>query len=111
MSKKDSQLRQHLQVQELNICHGRPQQIPVFKTPVYPTNINIMWEDCQSIMNIDTFVATEIREMVELNVITIHDVESKCALYSYCTIARHAVKVKQDTGYGGRDQRHVQTYI
>ena len=52
-------------------------------------------------MNMETFVATEIRaerSMVELNVITIHDVESKCALYSYCTIAGHAVKVKQDTG-------------
>ena len=67
------------------------------KAPVYPTDISIEWKNCQSIMNIETFIATEIREMVELNVITIH-VESKCALYSYCTIAGHAVKVKQDMG-------------
>ena len=99
-AKKDSQLRQHLHVQELNIFHGHP-QLPVFKAPVHPTDISVVWEICQDIMNIETFIATEIRaqpSMVELNVITIHDVESKCALYSYCTIAGHAVKVKQDTG-------------
>ena len=72
----------------------------MFKAPVYPTDISLVWEICQSIVNIETFIATEIREprMVELNVITIHGVESKCALYSYCTIAGHAVKVKQDMG-------------
>ena len=99
-AKKDSQLRQHLHVQELNILHGHP-QLPVFKAPVHPTDISVVWEICQDIMNIETFVATEIRaqpSMVELNMITIHDVESKCALYSYCTIAGHAVKVKQDMG-------------
>ena len=99
-AKKDSQLRQHLHVQELNIYHGYP-QLPVFKAPVHPTDTGVVWENCQDIMNIETHVATQIKvqpNMVELNVITIHDVESKCALYSYCTITGHAVKVKQDMG-------------
>ena len=67
-AKKDSQLRQHLHVQELNIFHGRP-QLPVFKAPVYPTDTSIMWENCQDIMNIEAFIATEIiaePSMVEL---------------------------------------------
>ena len=51
-------VRQHLHVQELNIFHGRPQQLPLFKAPVYPTDISVMWENCQSIMNIETFVTT-----------------------------------------------------
>ena len=82
-TKKDSQLRQHLHVQELNVLHGHP-QLPVFKAPVHPTDTNVVWENCQDI-NVEIFVATEVRDepsMVDLNVITIHDVESKCALYS-----------------------------
>ena len=31
--KKDSQLRQHLHVQELSIFHGHPQQLPVCQGP------------------------------------------------------------------------------
>ena len=59
--------------------------------------------ECQDIMNVDIYVATgeKIPNMVDLNVITIHDVESKCAYYLYCTIAGHAVKMKQDTGAEG----------
>ena len=70
--------------------------------PLYtPTDASVVWEICQDIMNIETHVATEMKaqpSMVELNVITIHDLESKCALYLYCTFAGHAVKVKQNTG-------------
>ena len=40
-AKKDSQLRQHLHVQELNILHGHP-QLPVFKAPVHPTDMGVM---------------------------------------------------------------------
>ena len=34
----------------------------------------------------------------ELDVITVHDDELKCAIYSYCTIAGQTIKIKQDTG-------------
>ena len=37
-------------------------------------------------------------QTVDVNVITIHDVETKCSNFSYVTINRHPVKVKQDTG-------------
>ena len=39
-----------------------------------------------------------IPQTVDVNVITIHNVETKCSNYSYVTVNRHPVKVKQNTG-------------
>ena len=97
-AKRDSQLRQKLQVHELNIFHGCP-TYPVFKAPVFLTSTGVVWGTTQDIMNFNVFVATEKTVPVNgLDVITVHDVESKCAIYSYCTIAGQTVKIKQDTG-------------
>ena len=50
-------------------------------------------------VNINIFVATEkIVPVNGLDLITVHDVEAKCAVYSYCDIAGKIVKAKQDTG-------------
>ena len=79
-AKKDSQLHQKLQVHEMNILHGHP-VYPVFKAPVFPTSISVVWDTTQDIMNLNVFVATEKTVPVNgLDVITVYDVESKCAI-------------------------------
>ena len=90
-AKRDSQLHQKLQVHKVNILHGHP-MYPVFKAPVFTTNTGVVWDTTQDIMNLNVFVATEKTAPVnELDVITVHDVESKCAIY-YCTIAGQTSK-------------------
>ena len=72
---------------------------PVMKTPVFPTSTGIVWDITEDIMNTNVCVATE--KMVSehgLDVITVHDVEAKCDIYSYCNIPGQIVKTKQDTG-------------
>ena len=105
---KDSQLCQHISVQELCIQNGHPTQCasydtecnlkPVLQAPVNPTNTSIVCENCQDIVELDIHVATPRITSNEVNVIMIHDVELKCSHYSYVTIGRHPVKIKQDTG-------------
>ena len=68
-------------------------------TPVTPVDTNIVWEDCQNIVELDIHVATStVISRPQVDVITFHYVELKCSHYSYVTIARHPVKIKQDTG-------------
>ena len=62
------------------------------KTPVFPTNTGIVWDT-------NTYVATEkMVPMHGLDIITVHDVEAKCTIYSCCNIAGQIVEIKQDTG-------------
>ena len=69
------------------------------KTPVFPTNTSIVWDTTDDIVNTNMYVTTEkMVPMYGLDVITVHDVEAKCAIYSYCNIAGQIVKIKQDTG-------------
>ena len=69
------------------------------KTPVFPTSTGIVWDTTDDIVNTNMYVATEkMVPMHGLDVITVHDVEAKCAIYSYCNIAGQIVKIKQDTG-------------
>ena len=97
-AKRDNQLHQKLKVHEVNIFHGRP-SYPVFKAPVFPTSTNVVWDTTQDVMNLNVFVATEKTTPVNgLDVITVHDVKSKCAIYSYCAIAGQTIKIKQYTG-------------
>ena len=100
---KDNQLHQHLSVQELciqhELCNMDCNPKPVFNTPVTTVDTNIVWEDCQNIMELDIHVTTPtVISRPQVDVITIHDVELKWSHYSYVTIARHPVKIKQDTG-------------
>ena len=102
-TKKDNQLCQHLSVQELCIqhepCNTECNLKPVFNAPVTPVDTNIVWEDCQNIVEVDIHVATPtVISRPQVDVIMIHDVELKCSHYSYVTIARHSVKIKLDTG-------------
>ena len=54
------------------------------------------------------YVGTEkMVPMHGLDVITVHDVEAKCAIYSYCNIAGQIVKIKQDTGEVNIMSKHV----
>ena len=99
-AKKDKQLYQHLNLQELCVSSGCPlNKMPVLKTPVVPIDTSIVLESCQDIVDLNTYVATEltVQASIEVDEITIHDVKLKCAQYSYVTIAGHPVKVKQDT--------------
>ena len=61
-TKKDNQLHQHLSVQELYIqhepCNMECNLKPVFNAPVIPVDTNVVWEDCQNIMELDIHVAT-----------------------------------------------------
>ena len=94
-AKRDSQLRQTLKLHAIDV---RP-IYPVLKAPVFPTSTGVVWDTTEDIMNINVFVATE--KMVPVNgldVITVHDIEAKCAVYSYCDIAGQIIKAKQDTG-------------
>ena len=90
-TKKDKQLCQHLNLQELSIrCPLVECQNPVFQAPVIQTDTSIIWDKCQNIVALDFQVATEVTVSHEVNVITVHDVEMKCAHYSYVTIAEHS---------------------
>ena len=69
-TKKDNQLCQHLSVQELCIQH-EPCNIecstkPMFNAPVTPVDTNIVWEDCQNIVELDIHVATVIYLYLQL---------------------------------------------
>ena len=88
-AKRDSQLRQMLKLHAINVCP----MYPVLKTPVSPTSTGIVWDTTEDIMNINVYVATEKTVPVYgLDVITIHDVEAKCAIDSYCNIAGKSSK-------------------
>ena len=67
---------------------------------IVPTTVNVVWEECHNIAECEKSVATVsmVPQLVDVNVITIHDVKTKCSNYSYVTINGHPVKVKQDTG-------------
>ena len=67
---------------------------------IVPTTVNVVWEECHNITECKKSVATisMVPQSVDVNVIMIHDVETKCSNYSYVTINRHPVNVKQDTG-------------
>ena len=94
-TKKYKQIPQHLNLQELSSgCPLSECQNPVFQAPVTPTNTDIVWEKCKNIM---VQVATEMMVPHEVDMITVHNIEMKCAHYSYVTIAGHPVKIKQDT--------------
>ena len=68
---------------------------PVLKTLVFPTSTGVVWDTTEDIMNINVYVATEkTLPVYGLHVITVHDVEAKCAIYSYCNIAGQIVKAK-----------------
>ena len=93
-AKRDSQLRQTLKLHAINVCPI----YPVMKTPVFPTCTDVVWDTTENIMNTSVYVVTEKTVPVHgLDVITVHDVEAKCAIYSYCNIAGQIVKTKQDT--------------
>ena len=74
---------------------------PAFNAPVTPVDtgkISRYWENCQN-MELDIYVATPVVALEsQMDMIMIHDVELKCCHYSYVTIGRHPVKIKQDTG-------------
>ena len=98
-TKKGKQLSQHLNLQELSIGHPLVEcQNPVFQAPVIQTDTSTVWDKCQNIVELNSQVATEVIVPHEVNMITVHDVEMKCAQYSYVIIADHPVKVEQDTG-------------
>ena len=94
-AKRDNQLRQTLKLHAINVY---PIYL-VMKTPVFPTSTSIVWDTTDDIMNTNMYVATEKTVPVHgLDIIAVHDVEAKCAIYSFCNIAGQIVKTKQDTG-------------
>ena len=78
-SKKDHQLHQHLNLQEVN--YGCPcKTSPVLYALIVPTTVNIVWEECHDIAECEKSVATVsmVPQIVDVNVITIHNVKTKC---------------------------------
>lgn len=72
---------------------------PVFQAPIIPMGTGVVWDNYQYIVDTNIYVATEsiVPESHDLDVITVNNVNSKCAHYSYVTIARQPVKIKEDT--------------
>ena len=69
--------------------------------PVIPTGTGIVWENYRHIVELNICVVTDVivpQPQEKINVITVHNVEKKCAHFSYVTIAGQPVKMKQDTG-------------
>ena len=87
-SKKD-QLCQHLNLQ---VNYGCPCKIsPVLHALITPTTVNVVWEECYDIAECEKSIATVsmVPQIVDVNVITIHDVKTKCSDYLYITINGH----------------------
>ena len=89
-------------VQEMTIVHELENINPVFHTPVNSQIVMTTWENCQKIMEPETYVATPVEHCIfetkQINVIMVHDMELKGAHYSNVSINGQIVQVKQDTG-------------